>query len=256
VANDPAALKRRIAELERQLIARPAKIEPDENLIQKGKDLARKEAQEALTEVCASASVYIRNAVEQAMGEVRKSLGSLQKTSTIPAITYVKPSASVERTREREVERLNGKISPSARKILDAIHKAYPIALTFDAAARRAGISKSSSAYRKYQEEVEHSGEVGIECERNGNSYQSKPQFAKSEPMKPGASVEQWAAKLPPSYGRMLIAIRDGHHSRQGIANQAGVSLTSSGLSAGLKELMRLQLVTEEYGVYTLADGM
>lgn len=263
VANDPAALKRRIAELERQVAQAPT-AQPSPELL----DLARRNGfEEARKELASLAHM----AAKAAAAELRDAAAMMGRAAERILTENKAPEIRIEPKLVRELRArqdkhftpniaaaresiANGKISPSARKILDSIHKAYPVALSFDSAARRAGISKASSAYGKYAAEVLNSGEVV--SDNAGGRFTSLPQFARSEPMKPGASVDQWAAKLPPSYGRMLLAIRDGHHSRQGIANQAGVSLTSSGLSAGLKELIRLALITEGDGVYTLSDGM
>lgn len=49
-------------------------------------------------------------------------------------------------------------LSPSSRRILNVLHAAYPASLSFDAAARQAGVSKRY--YRKYRAEVLGSGEV------------------------------------------------------------------------------------------------
>lgn len=144
--------------------------------------------------------------------------------------------------------------SPTSRKILDVIHRTYPVWISFDAAARRAGVSKTSSAYRKYVKEVVNSGEV----EGQDGKLRSLPAYAQSGPIDGG--LDTWVARLPPSYGKMLQTIADRGGGRgivkERIAEYAGVSPTSSGLSAGLNELRRLELVDETNGLYTLADGL
>lgn len=148
--------------------------------------------------------------------------------------------------------RTDGTLSPSARKILEVIHKAFPTGISFDAAARRAGISKKSSAYRTFKQQVITSGEV----EGSDSRLVSVAGYGKSEPVPPGASVDAWVVRLPPSAGKMLRAIADGWRTKTDIAREAGVSPTSSGLNSGLKELVELELVEVNSGEYSLADGM
>lgn len=149
--------------------------------------------------------------------------------------------------------RTDGKASPSARAILSAIHKSYPMGLSFDAAARRAGISKRSSAYRKYRTEVMESGEV----EGDESRLVSTPEHGCGEPMVPGAAVDAWAARLPPSVGNLLRAIAAGRRVKDEIAAAAGVSPTSSGLGSGLRELVSLELVQQiGSGEYVLSEGV
>jgi hypothetical protein len=168
---------------------------------------------------------------------------------TMPAVMTAKQAAAIS-------ERVNAEAmeSPSVRKILDAIHAAYPVSMSFDAAARRAGISSRSSAYRQYRKAIASSAEL----ERDGDRYRSRPEFAKSGAgLSNGASVEQWAAKLPPTYGKMLLAIHsEGALTKDEVAAHAGVSPTSSGLGSGLRELKRLALIVEDGGSYSVAEGL
>jgi hypothetical protein len=146
-------------------------------------------------------------------------------------------------------------LSPTARDILDVIHGAYPVSLSFDAAARRAAVSKKSSAYGKYLDQVTKSGEVVLE---NGR-FKSRPQFAKRGAVDPRAGVDAWVSRLPPNCGKMLMAIRDARRlSREGVARAAGVSPTSSGLGSGLRELISLSLIRQrgEDAMYELEDGL
>lgn len=142
--------------------------------------------------------------------------------------------------------------SPAVRSILAAIHNTYPIGLSFDAAARRAGVSKRSSAYRTYRATVMMSGEVTGDERR----LVSLPEYAATETLTPIAGLETWIARVTPSLGKMLRAIADGHQDKPTIASIAGVSPTSSGLGSGLRELVDLELVVVTDGRYTLAEGL
>lgn len=134
----------------------------------------------------------------------------------------------------------DGTISPSARKILEQIHGAYPMGLSYAQAAARAAISKRSSQYNAYRQQVEASGEAEL---RNDGRFVSLPGF--SQPLPAGADpVEAFASRLPPSTAKMLRAIRDfGPLTKDDVADHAVVSRTSSGLGSGLKELIELGLI-------------
>lgn len=141
---------------------------------------------------------------------------------------------------------------PTVRKILDTIHKAYPVFISFDAAARRAGVSKASSAYRSYRKSVQESGEV--ELERDG--YRSLPEFANAT-ISAGDSVNEWVRRLPPSAGKMLQAIYESPGmTKDSVAEAAGISKTSSGLGSGLSDLKKLDLIEEHDGGYRITEGL
>ena len=138
----------------------------------------------------------------------------------------------------------DGRVSPTVRKILDVIHRSNPVALSFDAASLRAGVSRRSSAYRAYREQVEASPEV---VQRGDGRFASASGF--SEPVGPGIDpIEEFAAKLPPSYARMLRSIAAAARpvTKEQIAAMADISPTSSGLGAGLSELIALSLIERD----------
>lgn len=144
----------------------------------------------------------------------------------------------------------DGTISPTVRKILDVIHRSSPVALSFDSASLRAAVSRRSSAYRSYRVQVESSSEV---IRRDDGRFTSAPSFAK--PVGPGINpIEKFASKLPPSYARMLrsIASVGGAVSKEKVAAMADISPTSSGLSAGLSELVALGLVERDGSHYSI----
>lgn len=142
---------------------------------------------------------------------------------------------------------------PSVRKILDAIHRAHPVALTFEAAAARAAISRRSSAYERYRKAIEASPEV---IKREDGRF--VPRNPKN--VGPGINpIEEFAARLPPSYASMLrvIATHRGMPVRRDrIADLAGVSHTSSGLDRGLKELQSLGLIEKNGEGFALHRDM
>lgn len=150
--------------------------------------------------------------------------------------------------------RINSPIKPTTRKILDEIQRAYPAALTFRAAAKRAGVSMRSSQLRDYEREVLGSHEIHVVDGRI--TSKTAPPLTRA----PGQSpVEVYASRLAPSWGNMLRAVAASQFpiSRTSIAEIAGVSLTSSGLAAGLKELEALDLIVRHPdGQYSLSPDL
>lgn len=155
----------------------------------------------------------------------------------------VRPPSS-QRTERNAPSSGNGSLSPTARKIVDVLEACYPVSLTYKSAARRAGASPRSSAFRGYEKEIIASGEVDIgddgrlTAKRHGDAMIGDP-------------IEAFAAKLQPSWAAMLrvVASAGAPLSREEIAAAAGISPTSSGLGTGLKELCSLALIQR------LADG-
>jgi hypothetical protein len=133
-------------------------------------------------------------------------------------------------------------LSPSARKIVDAVKSAYPMGLSLVVAAKRAGLSSRSSAYRKHMQDAAACPEI---VERADGNYVAA---APPDGIRPPPGVAAFREKLPPAYAKMLDVI-ENHLGRPvdkaTIASQAGVSPTSSGLGAGLKELVALDLVVK-----------
>jgi hypothetical protein len=141
-------------------------------------------------------------------------------------------------------------MSPTVRKIIDEIHRANPVALSFEAAALRAAVSRRSSAYEKYRKQVEASHEIE---RRHDGRFQSAPGYA--TPMQAGVDpIEAFCSRLPPSYAAMLRAISSygGPMTKEEVAEAAGVSPTSSGLSSGLRELMALSLIEKDGEAYVI----
>lgn len=281
-ANDPKALKvelakanRRVAELERL----PPQKDAD-RLYKDGYDTGSMHGfgkgkiegyKEAIKDVAASYGALMK-AVGQAkvaIENIERSGASLQtwldkaaerqtefQTAASepvrhgPAVSPPRPVAPQPR-QVPAPEGSNGAISPTTTKILAVIHRAHPVALSFDQAATRAGVSKRSSALRIYRQQVEQSEEV---TRREDGRFVSLlgPSAAPGSFEDP---VAEFCKKLPPSYAAMLRALDESgiNLSREEIAAAAGVSPTSSGLGAGLRELIALGLAQEsERGGYEL----
>lgn len=264
-AHDPAELKKRIAELEKQLRAAPPAAAPGID-----KAALHQARQEGFAEGRAERGAELRRAsallMDGAMRLTELSTKMEAEGRAIPVPSPVRQPSIREAvmragdylvTRKRdhkEMTRVNGTEPPVVRKIIEAIHRAYPVSLSFEAAARRVGVSSRSSAYRTYRDAVARSAEFDVV---EGGKYRSKPGFCLVDDVPAGASVDTWVGKLPPAYGKMLRAIHAaGALDKDAIAELAGVSKTSSGLGTGLRELISLQLVRENGGMYECEEGL
>lgn len=195
-------------------------------------------------------SAYLEGQAEQAerkaITETSSVPAELPKQITRPpvqAATPVRPAASGD-----------APISPSSRKIIDIIHGVAPVSLTFAAAAARAGISKRSSQYRLYRKQVDECADI-VEIEGRYRSLLT-PVPTVGDGINP---IEIWAAKLAPSWAAMLRAISLGPTpmTKDQVAERAGVSMTSSGLSGDLRELVDLDLIVRRPdGQYELSEAL
>jgi hypothetical protein len=273
-AEDPKMLRKRIADLEQQLHVSGGAVPKQEvaRLRAEAFDEARKQFEQTRTADIKRACDVLRATADEIHGRAAQ----LEREAPILPVPHVcigekycpspmKPEAITTLRNKALYESVpiangsapsNGHATeepPSVRKILDVIHRSYPVSLSFDAAARRAGISSASSAYRKYRVLVHGSREI----EHVDGKYRSRPEFAGSAPMTSESSLALWIQKLPPSYGKMLEAIHQhGPVDKERIADLAGVSATSSGLGTGLRELQRLQLISHNDGHYDIEEGL
>lgn len=131
-------------------------------------------------------------------------------------------------------------LSPSSKKVVEAIIAAFPLGMTLERAAKRAGLSSRSSAFRRYLQEA--AADPRIEMRTNdGRYYALQPDGTITAP----AGLAAFKEKLPPSFRRMLEVIQNSQApmTREDVGHNAYVSITSSGLNAGLKELVALGLI-------------
>lgn len=139
-------------------------------------------------------------------------------------------------------------MSPSSVKLVDAIVAAYPAGMSLATAAKRAGLSKRSSAFNRYLKEAAASPRITL---RDDGKYVA---VAAEAGLAAPHGLDDFKRNLPPSYARMLEAVEqfsDGLPMSE-IADRANVSRTSSGLAAGIKELLALGLIEQHGTVYVL----
>lgn len=133
-------------------------------------------------------------------------------------------------------------LSPSAQKILGAIAAAAPRTVTFDTAAKRAGISRRSSQYRSYRRQIEASGLV----HSNERGFCAIPGVTPNALPAP-TSLDGWISRLDGPSGKLLRALSVSRSAldRAELAAQSGISPTSSGLGAGIRDLRDLGLIEQ-----------
>lgn len=260
-ANDPRELKAEVAKLRAELARKPVtQNDPDKITaaeargFKRGFDEAAKQATihfNTLREVARNSVSVFADSFEKNIRSERLTMIVTDKAAISGSLVSDKPPP--QRMIAPPSDKGNGTISPIVRKIIDAIHRANPMALSFDAAASRAAVSKRSSAYGSYRKQVDASPEIS---QRSDGRYESAPGYA--APPGPGIDpVEEFASRLPPSYGTMLRVIaREGLLTKEQVASMANVSPTSSGLSAGIGELMKLSLIQKDGEFYRLHDDL
>lgn len=261
-ANDPAALRLEIANLKRQIATTPKSAptgigerEHQSAIIQAGKDGEQRGITATKAALADALSSSIAQVVTTLQGLPEKFSGGVVPQKYFPAAKVLPPPVQRRHAQPVQIaaEKSNGSMPPIVRKIIDVIHGAYPVGLTFPAAASRAGVSRHSSAYDKYERYIRDS----VELKEENGRFRSADGFARPV-QNLDDPIETWAARLPPSYASMLRAIAEagGNLDRIGVAERARVSPTSSGLSAGLAELKSLALIVERDGYFDLAEGL
>lgn len=268
-ANDPARLKRQIAELQRQLASAATPI-IDEHAVQaaekRGYDRAFTEMAKASSDArkilakrwndvveslrtsfwseIEAASVFTRSYAQQSAGQMRS------PSQSEPALPARLQNVETEQTPIASNFVAGASMSPSSRKLVDAIVAAFPVGLTLQVAAKRAGLSSRSSAFRKYLAEAAASPRIQA---RDDGRYVA---VAAEEGLAVPAGLSGFKKQLPPSYARMLEVFEDAGAAEMdldAIAIRAGVSRTSSGLTSGLRELVALELVEKTETGYRLS---
>jgi hypothetical protein len=141
-------------------------------------------------------------------------------------------------------------LSPSAQKVLNVIVSVWPSVVTYATAAARAGISRRSSAFRSYRKELLDAG-LAVETGRGIEPCGEAREIAGPAPQ----GLDEWIVRLPPTQSRMLTVLRARGEglSREELAGAAGVSLTSSGLGSGLRNLKELGLIVADEGRFRIA---
>lgn len=248
-ANDPAALKAEIANLRKRVKeAGPANTEA----IEKAQRIACRRGQEdaymtGYVDGWSQALMAARSAMENITLPSGVRLEIVEAEPLASTIAEAKPAPATE-TVVRKAD--HSGLMPGARKLLEAFERLAPRTLTSSQAARLAGQSIRSSAFRPNMKALLDAG--AIRPLGRGYVATAQPSFP---PIPPGEMLEMWCSRFPPATARMLREIVSGGLlTRDRIAEASGVSLTSSGLGSGLRDLIVNGLIEKRGDRYCAAE--
>lgn len=221
-SEDPKILRRRVAELERQLRERvapaPAKIERVEVPAVDANTLARIES------VVKSVDVLIERHRETA-GVLGKALGTAVADLLDAVVAVKSPSARVTVPATATLTRVGGekiqlprlvyggdvpKLRAGARRILSALASRHPLRWTESQVATLAGMTRSGGTFQQYVGDLRRLGLV----ERDGGEYTITPaglacagDRVEPTPQNTADAVAMWKAKLRRGEGEILDAL-------------------------------------------------
>lgn len=260
--NDPAALRRRILELERQVKQQPAKVRVEtkiervevpvltEDALSSLRDAVR-QAQEAasiLSTAAENIAGLVRGA-QRVVSPARTEEAAFQRPVAPPEL----PLAKVESRRSNAAAlstRAEGVTAPQQR-ILDALASFEALGITDVARSNVAVFSDQSSTSSGFTNNLGTLRSKGlIDYPAGGRVCLTDAGRALATPATPITSVSQlheaWYAKLTNPQGRILrelIAHYPHALDREALAELAGASATSSGFTNNLGHLRSLGLV-------------
>lgn len=144
--------------------------------------------------------------------------------------------------REAPASLAGSPLTNSAKKMLDVVVRMFPRAMPLAHIAKMAGVSATSSQWRANRQSLLDSGLVNVTGAGLVDlSRKAQSQFnVVGQPDTPAAARAFWLGAFPPATSAMLQVLIDAGGEwlhRDVIADRAGVSRTSSGLSGGLREL-------------------
>jgi hypothetical protein len=180
----------------------------------------------------------------------------------VQPVSAVTPGAVPEPERQPRPARaeLSGdstELTRSAQKMVDALAKHYPRSLPIEHVAKIAGVSTSSSQWRENRRSFVTCPLVAPHGDQWRMTTRGVAELGlQQQPDDPKALLDFWVRSFPPSTAnmlRVLVGACGAVMTKENIAHQAGVSLTSSGLPGGLRELQTHGLIVAERGGYRAA---
>ncbi len=264
---DPKELRRRIAQLERELEAAAAdRPEPviervevpvlDRQLVEDLEELLQP-ATGALAEVQETLFRHRRWMEEQPAPAPPQSLGRRTGTQTPPAPQP--PTGEVPR-RAADRGTVEG-LGPGATGLLETLARRHPMRLSRQQLATMAGRSIRSSSFTAQVAELK---KLGLAEEVDGQLTATPAGLdhvgeAAARPQTSAELVEVWRQALPDGPRRMLDVLLDAYPSpmaRDELAAAAGFSPTSSSVGAHLTTLRRNGLIDTDAGGARATDTL
>lgn len=283
-ADDPKELRRRISELERQLRDRPeqAAVEVErivevEKVYHRLSDTDLEEFSQRLVGVYSiqdslmSMAEGLRAFLEEqkvkaakGLAEVRKPL-SLPKPMPVPkSLPFSKSFIDSDQAQQLETDDLFA-LSKGARGLLDVLVSVHPRKVTRSAWATIAGRSIRSSSFVPHIAELVDGGWI----ERDGDLISDRTYLASGKALSIlGDSVtamdatqvrERWLRVLPSNARKLLVELIESYPvplTKEELAIEAGISLTSSGLGDGIKVLRQNNLAVLVDAGYLASESL
>lgn len=259
-ASDPALLRRRVAELERELVRKltaassaPAKIERVEVPVIGDVQVARlAKAVERMGDV-AEKLAGLAAALREGAGEIVAGVKRFQapaaprQAAPIPPARRIVPAPASRRADGPRPE-ANGAPSPYALGLIQTLAQRHPMRVTRGQLAVLSGRSGRSSAFSAAAAEVLRAGLVRQEGALLSLTEEGVTAVGgvAAAPASPQEVQETWRRALP-DYERglleVLLAAHPGALTREELAQRAEKSITSSAFSAAVASLRKNGLV-------------
>jgi uncharacterized protein len=243
-ANDPRALKARIADLERQLAEKPApaappKIERVEVPVFNGEALA---AMESATAVLQEQSNLLRNAVQRHLGAASM---LLERRPTAPPVPAQRQQSRAQETSQRHAPTSTGMVSGGLKRILIVL--AQRPGLTNRQIGVRAGLSSTSGTFSAYLSKARANGWLRDEGDRRFITDAGVKELGDYPPLPEGRDLlNYWLNELGGGASRLLQVIADAYPNSISNADAgaaANLSPSSGTFSTYLSKLRTLDLI-------------
>lgn len=236
--NDPKELKRRLAELEKQLRDRPATV-------QTVKEVER-------VEVPVLKNGQLEKAlsiVDRLRGVVEPLTAAIQATKPVapvvgrPVVARPSPPPRQPSVAKEQLPPPDGRdsLTPSEQAVLDAA-ASFPSGATRQRIAVYSGRSIKSSSFQSAFPSLEGKGLLFS----TGDRYLPTDAGAALAMPNAGASLEDWLAKLVPSEAKVLRCIADAYPervTREQVSERTGQSMSSSSFQSAFPALRDLELI-------------
>lgn len=265
-ANDPAMLKRRIAELEKQLAQQAPQV--DEQAIERA--VASRDHQ--WIQLIRENVAHMKKKMGEAVDELRHKVSLLpdgfylgdhaplppaNRRSNIPDDIQPNYSAPAKpaRTTNTKTPLKSGSsdLTPSEQAVLNAA-AAFPNGATRSRIAIYGGRSPKSSSFKASFPGLEAKGLL----ERVGDNYRATDAGRAIAQEQPAVTLADWLGKLKPSEAKVLQCIVDaypGVMTRAEVSQRTGQSDSSSSFKAAFPALRALELITGNRE-YRAADAL
>lgn len=274
-ADDPRALRARIAELEKAAREKPASASGASKKDIEAAVVAavRKTAQEADGSF-AGATKPARNAIARAISALRAAADELEKAqipesvtlkisadlpNVLPATASAPPPGRVAPRPPARVEQANGRGTGAELRVLKALAQRHPMRVTRKQLATLVGMSAGGGTFGTYFSRLKTAGYIAEESGLVGctDTGVAAANVVPSQPQSTAELVEMWRRNVGGGAARMLdvlVANYPGEISRNELAEKLGMAAGGGTFGTYLSRL-RSNNLAEVDGVYVRASA-